>query len=805
MKTCALLLSASALALGWCGMAQAQTPPSDTKEGSATIETVVVTAERRNENLMTTAISADVLSGDSLQAKGVLKVDDLQFIAPTTTIDNFGQGIDFNIRGIGKGEHNTQTMTGVITYRDGVPTFPGYMLEEPYYDISSIEVLRGPQGTFVGQNATGGAVFVNSNDPVIGGGYDGYAFAQYGNYNDVNLQGALNIPLTDNFAIRIAVDGERRSSFYSILDRTTTANSGTNTVNTPANFFGYFIASPDNCTNAKYANCKPGYNPGDLQWGAVRVSALWKPTEALTVSFKTDTDYLDNGAYPADPYTDRFPVGTPLPVLLGYGGSTATLIANPQQNDLFHITANAPQVALDRFVRSVLKIDYVFPGGITLRSVSGYQQGNTNYTTDLDGTDMGGITNETIYGQLPNDYTFFDRVDETIWSQEINLISPDNQRFSWVFGAFAQSDRYGWIKPYQFIIGTPYIPGNGPVSAGGQWGTYALQGSTPNSAWAVFGQIGYKLTNSLQVQLGGRWSTNMAHNDVDIEQYGTFLQANQKTKSYSLDYKASVNWEVNDNNFLYAFVSTGYKPGGLNVPVYVGDPALPFKSERVTEYETGWKATLLDGHLRTTLDGYYNQYKGFQVTIAYPLLPTFGREINVPNTTKIYGVEAEVEAAFGNLSVSGGVGLMHSGLGGFYAVDSREWKTGLPCDPAAGNSANIYCVFIGGHPQTYAPSVTGDINVQYAFNLENGDTLTPRLSYAYQSGQWASVFDNPLEGDRLGVRSLLGAQFEWKHNDYTVTLYGTNLMDEHYVAAMNSGLDWAGPPRQFGVRLLKVF
>ncbi len=165
----------------------------------------MVTAERRNEDLMKTPISADVISGADLQSKGVVKVDDLQFVSPAVTINKFGQGIDFNIRGIGKGEHNSQTLTGVITYRDGVPTFPGYLTEEPYYDISSVEILRGPQGTFVGQNATGGAVFANSNNPTIGGGYDGYGFAQYGNYNDTgNLQGAISIPISDTFAIRIA-------------------------------------------------------------------------------------------------------------------------------------------------------------------------------------------------------------------------------------------------------------------------------------------------------------------------------------------------------------------------------------------------------------------------------------------------------------------------------------------------------------------------------------------------------------------------------------------------------------------------
>ena len=792
----ALSLSTSIFALVCCSAVHAPAAAADSTDSASSggIETVTVTAERRNEDLMKTSISADVISGDALQSKGVLKVDDLQFVSPAVTVNNFGQGIDFNIRGIGKGEHNSQTMTGVITYRDGVPTFPGYLTEEPYYDISSVEILRGPQGTFVGQNATGGAVFANSNNPAIGGGYDGYGFAQYGNYNDINLQGALNIPISDTFAIRIAAFGETRDSFYTIQDRTT-APSG-----------NFLTAAPDNCPGAKYDGCKPGFNPGDQRWAAGRISMLWKPSDALTVSFKTDYDYLDNGAYPADPYTDRLPVGTVVPVLRGYGSSTpadTVFLPNPQHNDLFHITSNAPQTALDRLVRSVLKVDYVLPDGITLRSVTGYQQGNTSYSTDLDGTDLGGLPSLTTLGVEPNNYTFFDRVDESIYSEEINLISPDNQRLTWVFGGFGQADRYNFKPPYQFWIGTPYFTGAPPAS---QTTSYGLQGTNPTTGWAVFGQAIYKLTDAFAVQLGGRWSTNMSKNsNVSILQYGTLLTTNQKTGSNSLDYKVSLNWQVDEENFLYAFVSTGYKPGGLNVPVYVGDPTQPFGAEHVTEYEGGWKANLFDGHIRTTLDGYYNAYNGFQVTIAYPSFPTFGREINVPRQTSIYGMEGEIEAAFGDFSASAGIGLLHSELGGLYSVDSREWKTSMSCDPVHGNAANPYCVYLGGHPQTYAPSVSGDISVQYMFHLDGGDTLTPRASFAYQGGQWASLFDNPLEGDLLSTRHLIGAQLEWKHDTWVATLYGTNLGDQHYVAAMNSGLDFAGPPRQFGIRLLKVF
>ena len=732
-----LSLSTSILALVCCSAAQAQTA------SGGGVETVVVTAERRSENLMKTPISADVISGSELTAKGVLTVDALQFIAPSVTVDNFGQGIDFNIRGIGKGEHNSQTATGVITYRDGVATFPGYVAEEPYYDVSNIQILRGPQGTFVGQNATGGAVFVESNNPVIGGGYDGYVMSGFGNYDDGMVQGAVNIPVSDTFALRVSGFSEARGSFYSITD------------SDPA----------DNCPHQKYANCKPGYNPGDIRWGAGRVSALWKPTEALTVLLKVDADYLDNGAYPSDLYLD------------GFRGS-------PTYSDIFHITANAPQGGMDRFVRTSLKVDYVLPDGITLRSISGYQEASTDYTADLDGVDFGGST-------------FFDKVHEAIYSQEINIISPDTGLITWVAGAYTQSNTYDFEKPYQFVIG---IPAGNPLT------TYALQGDNPNQAWAAFGQASLNLSNGLQLQLGGRWSDSRSKNDVQILQYGLFLPDYQSTASNSFDYKASVNWTINDDQFVYAFISTGYKPGGLNVPVGTTPPfnnPTPFGPERVTEYETGWKATWLDGHLRTQIDGYYNDYKNFQVTIGDPIVPVFGFEVNDPNSTKIYGLEAETQASFGALSFTGGIGLMHSSLGQFFASDPRV-VGGTMCDPATG-PASPTCFNLKGHPQTYAPNFSFNLSAQYMFDVGNGDKLTPRVNYAHESQQWATLFDNPTFGDRLGSRDILGAQLDWTHDMYDVTLYGTNLTNLHYEAALNSGLRFAGFPRQYGIRLTKLF
>jgi iron complex outermembrane receptor protein len=740
MKAYAFLLSASALAFSCCTPALAQTA-SAADQAAATDDSgtqggdIIVTAERRSENLMQTDIAASVLDGTDLANKGVVTVDQLQFAMPSVTVNNFGQGLEFNIRGIGKAEHNTQTTTGVITYRDGVATFPGYIQEEPYYDIKNVEVLRGPQGTIAGQNSTGGAVFVTTNDPKIDGGYHGYLQGQVGNYWDIGAQGAINLPISHTLAARVAFYGESRDSFY-------------------------HIAGPN---GLRYT-----YNKGDLRTYAGRFSLLWKPTERLSVLSKTDVGHLDMGAYPADPYTNRFKV------------NPVTGAPNPNYTDLFHISLNAPQQALDKYVRESLQIEYEFAGGVRLRSVSGFQSGSTRYRADLDGT------------SAPIS-TFYDNVDETIYSEEVNLISPDHGRFTWLLGAYAQWNKYHFLEPYQFVTGVP---------AGNPLTEYRLQGTNPERSLAAFGQVGFKITPSLQLKLGARYTDSRTTNHVQVLQYGTPIIDEQSAKFHNFSYKASLGWSVDRNNYLYGFVATGFRPGGLNVPVGLGNPP-PFDSEKVRSYEAGWKSTLFDGHLRTTIDAFYNDYRNFQVIIGYPDFPTFGIELNVPHTTEIYGFEGETELSLGHLTLGAGVSVLHSELGSFFATDPRAPSV-LPCDPHTGPES-VTCIDLGGRRQTYAPNVTFNANAAYEFDLASGDTITPRVNFGHVAGQWATLFENPNFGDRLAARNILGAQLAWKHKTLTITAYGTNLTNQHYVGALISGLNFAGPPRQYGVRILKLF
>jgi len=710
-----------------CGLVHAQAADpaapaaSDAAKAKAdkdatTPQTVTVTAQRRTEPLQTTSISASVLSGEDLSRAGIGVVDQLQFATPSATVNNFGQGINFDIRGIGKAETNTQTTTGVITYRDGVATFPGYFAEEPYYDIASVQILRGPQGTFGGQNATGGAVLVESNDPDLKGGYHGYVSGQAGNYHDVGLQGAVNLPLTSTFAARVAVNSENRDSFYDITGPWTGGN-------------------------------------GALRSRSARIGLLYKPDPALAVLFKTDINSINMGAYPADP------VNSP--------------------NSPFDITSNGPQKALDRFLRSVLKVDFNFDNGVKLRSISGYQHGNTTYRADLDGTSAG-------------DEAFIDSVYETIWSQEFNLISPDAGPFTWLLGAYAQKDTYTF-PPDQFIIGVPL---------GSAASEYVLSGKNPKHTTAVFGQVGYQLTDSLKLAVDGRLSRSTTSNDVSVVQYGLPLADQQSEKYKNFSGKVALDWKLTEEQFLYAFVADAVRPGGLNVPVGLGLPA-PFQAEKVKTAEAGWKSTWLDKRLQSQASVFFNKYDNFQVSIGYPLYPTFSTELNTANPTHIYGFEEQLQARLGDgWTAKANVGWLHSSLGTFYANDPRVAST-TPCDPASG-PASASCVNLAGHEQTYAPNLTlsGSLERSFAFGA---NIITPRVNYAYISSQWGTLFENRALGDRLASRHLVGAQVDWANGDFLATLYSTNLNDDHYIAAVGSGLRYAGAPRQYGLRITEFF
>ena len=751
------LLSASVIAVVTSSAAYAQVGPADAPAmsaqttprssqnpvdaadpnavpGDTAAADIVITAERRSTSLQRTGVAASVLTGEDLIRKSVNTVEQLQFSTPSLTVNTSGQANSFNIRGIGKSEISSSVGVGVVTYRDGVATFPGYFQTEPYYDIQSVEVLRGPQGTFAGGNATGGAVFITETNPTFDR-VKGFATVQYGNYNQLKSQGAINIPLTDTLAIRLATNLEKRDSFFDV----TGPWSG---------------------------------NPGNLNAISGRASLLWQPDTHLRLLVKGDYNKINYGGFPNTP---------------AYFGSAAAPTLNT--SDPFAVTSNARLSGQDEFGRISANLSYTFDSGLMLRSISGYQKGTTQEELDADGTSTASNT-------------FQDFANEKIFSQELNIVSPDTGRFTWLLGGFYQHDKY------DFPVGNGYVS----IAATGALRSLRIEGTNPHTALAGFGQVGYKLTDALQVTLGGRWSRTTSRNDVNYPIQLNFggptnvpvtLVQHDFNANKNVDGKIALNWTVDASNFVYAFVATGTKAGGLNGANLFGATPRGFDPEKVTDYELGWKSTLLGGHLRTQLGGYYNTYKNFQVTIVDPATPNYTSIFNVPNTTKLYGFEASAQGSFDRLLFDFSTSLSHSSVGQFFARDPRLATTGV-CNATTG-PATAGCIDLGGRRQSYSPKFTVSAGAQYAIPVAAGFTLTPRLDYAHISSVWATLFQKEALGDYLVDRNIFNAQLTLDNGTWSIAGFSTNLNDQHYIGSLNGIRRLAAPPRQYGIRASTKF
>ncbi|HZZ90749.1 MAG TPA: TonB-dependent receptor [Caulobacteraceae bacterium] len=818
----AALLGGLALA-GPAWAADASSPP---RSGQATeVETLVITAERRVENLQTAAVSATVLDQRTLAAKGVVNLTSLQFAAPGIQISDYSSANTFNIRGIGQSQVDIDLPSGVVIYRDGVPTLTGYFQNAPYYDMAGVEVLRGPQGTFGGKSASAGAVFIRTRDPELGH-YGGEAMGGFGNRGYWEGTGVVNMPISDTLAIRWAVHGELRNSLFDSI----TSNPIPGGLAVTGEAGGPFKGDDDR------------------RLISTRVGILWEPNSRFRSVLKADYDYLHFGSH----------------VTTGFNPATGL------EEDLRNPIANGPNVYTDKGVRMSLNMSYELGGGYKLSSLSGFSTVNTRADWDVNGS---------------NPYAAYFRTggDFTNYSQELNLTSPADQRLSWVAGLFLQ--RYlnhipSWPDPgfsetvnnniFGQLFGLPpgFIPPDAPVEAS-PWDKKEWN-------YAAFGQIDYHFTDALDLQLGGR----VGH--YEFTQFSNFVlypslfniplegspghpEPNGHTQKYSensFDWKVDLNYKLTPDHFLYGLISRGHTPGSINLgPANATADHLSYKPMTVINYEGGWKGSFFDGHLRTQLAAYYQTFKNYQAFFGEPAPAGTPPELasidalfqarNALTTSKIYGVEFGAQGSFGDLALDAGLALFKSRLGLFGQVNNPfcSLYMGNPvvagsvqaCAGPVDKSSRYYGVYgtsaqivLDGAETPFSPTFTGNFGAAYTFHFDPGGrelNVTPRVDVAYRTDSYANLFHNPstlLEGG-----FVVNASINFTRGPWWASLWATNLLDRTYAGAKQNvagdpglgdthdaigtqegawfaaphvtGIVYMAPPRLFGLRIGRSF
>jgi iron complex outermembrane recepter protein len=289
-----------------------------------TLQEVVVTAERRVQNLQRVPIAATVFNAEALADQGVNNLAAIQQVVPSVAINTYNRSTFVNIRGVGIAQSAPTSSPGVAFYIDGALVPHEFTIGQSFYDLAAVEVLRGPQGTLTGQNSTGGAVYIRTPDPVFGH-WSGYFDQTLGDYELWRSVAAINVPIGAKLALRLSGTVDQRDSF--------TKNIG---------------PSPS--------------HPGDVNFKGYRAALAWQPLDTLRVNLRYE-NYLND--------TDHNPVKN----------RTDAVTSEP-----FVIEEDAVSEFYQQGYRSSAEILWDLAPTMRLRWLSSYQYGYTEDVTDGDRT-----------------------------------------------------------------------------------------------------------------------------------------------------------------------------------------------------------------------------------------------------------------------------------------------------------------------------------------------------------------------------------------------------------------------------------
>lgn len=739
--------NANAATAGQAGPANDATTEATVPSGK--LGEIVVTASRRAENAMRTSTALTSLDSSQLEQNGVKSLVDLQYATPNMSIQPTGVSQQINVRGIGQQSTDANAVAGVPQYQDGM-LLPPINSAFDYFDMANVTVLRGPQGTFAGASSIAGAVFMTSADPKPGQGVGGDFTLEAGNYSDFVVRGALNMPISDTLAGRVAYYVETRKSFF--RDLALQPGPG------EADF-----ASPD--------------APGSLDEKEVRVSLLWQPNDNLSMLWKTMAGLKDTGGFPFIP-SPAVP-GNPAPTFY------------PSQCYPTCVRVLTEDQSMDRETtwRSTLETKWRFDNGITIRSLTGM---STARTVEM----LNDNANSATY-TTPDFPVVVEHADQSQqdMQQELDVLSPTENRFQWTVGAFFIHSKEP-LRNYVTQTGLEPAFGNGVVQ---------------KYTDALFAQGAYDLTSKLKLTVGGRFTQDHSHSGVTFcggQAIGQPSACNPAVGRYSGSNgtgKVSLDYQLNGDNLVYAFAARGANAGGTSGGV-------PFQPTTDMDYEAGWKSSLFDGHARLQLDGYRMDIKNQQFDAITPatgtVVPT-----NFPKSTS-EGVEASLQMQIHGFGADVSAAYNHTKMGAFdvlnlhyissIAVPVPQCAPGETPSPGICQDYGPLLLHLSNKPLPYAPQWTFAALLRYTFLVGSGDTVTPLVGFTYQGSQWMSpVEEYPI--DYEPAYGLVNAQLAYNHGPYAVTAYIKNLTDKTYVSGQSPPNYFIGPPRQYGIRVAVKF
>lgn len=579
-----------------------------TETGRNAIEEILVTARKREENLQDVPISIAAFSAADIEARSMDKLQDLANFVPNFSFFNSGtrgkSAPQAVIRGVGQNDAGITNDPGVGIYVDGIYLARLHGLNLDLLELERIEVLRGPQGTLFGKNTNGGAVNIVSVKP--GNEFSGYSKIIIGQFDRVDAQASVNIPLVENkLAVKLSGLTSNRDGYGKRLDFLTGEQTG---------------------------------EMGDENSLSGRAQVGWTPADNLDVSFSIDGSRVrETGQVLSSPAFAVPPLGGLLNRVVDPPIGDAFLTGNPFTN--FATDANTYDV--DTWGTS-LTIDWGL-GGWNIRSITGYRELDLFYKVDLDSTPHTMLTGS-------------DGVNQDQFSQEIQFAGTalDN-RLNWLAGLYYFNEG---------VVGRVLADIMVPLEAFGIVISSSRVVSNDVKNYSAYSHLSYLVTDRFSLTGGLRHTyeekaASFERSRLDGTVTVPFMTAEGDWSAQTG--RAGFEYRWNDDVMGYFSAARGFKSGGLN-----GDPSNPtdfvaYDPEFVWTYEVGLRSDLFNRRLRFNASVFLSNYKDMQLTVE-KRDPATGADLEfIGNAGKseIKGFEADIVARpTENFSLSAAIGYI---------------------------------------------------------------------------------------------------------------------------------------------------
>ncbi len=743
---------------------------------AAQLEEIVVTAQKREQNLLDVPLAVSAISAQTLEAAGINSVAEFEFLLPSLVVaENSGGGLVATAlvtRGIGVNGNIPYFEPSTALFIDGAYRSRSALGLGDLVSVERVEYLRGPQSTLHGRNASAGVLSVYTARPRDSWG----GFVELsGQIEDVGeepftlaMRGEVSGPISDT--VRVGISGTYRDSddLYAV-----TGSNEIDSVNGAEDYSirGQLEFIPSDTVNLRIVG---GTSDRDVNGPATE---LFFAPDAFTGLFPL-LEGVNDGLRARQGGADLGPdANAQFDFLLGLGvvPTPSGVSVTPPHNSVWDrkIHLNGRKFGFLQGDDVTLDLAVSFSNGLTLNSITSFNQYEAFDSQDIDQLTM-------PIGR------FEERQEGESVSQELRLSSSAGDgSVDWILGAFFLKDEMR--RQVEFQLGP-----NAPILGVGLDGdTGRFNGGLDTDSFSIFGQVNWRATERLEVALGARWideekdgfkinsSFNGGGPASPVFQGGGFAaifdpddSGNSSLSTSDTSYSLTLNYKPAKDMLLYGLYSRGFKSGGFNVvwgPIGPGEPGFTFGDETVDLIEAGLKGTFLDGRLQASVAAFHQTHDDYQ-TAAF-----IGTIFNLSNAEEASTRGVEVDFAWA---------ASEAWLFSFNAAltDAQYEKfTRGPCHALATPDANGFCDQ-SGDQLPFVAEWSANASAEYRTSLANG-ALRLRADVAISDDYNPDLVLAPfLEQDgytRVNLRA------SWDNERFGLTAFVNNMTDEEIV-------DWAG-------------